>query len=199
MKVNNTKNNNDNFPTLLSNIKSENIISNINTIKKPETILINVNPKLQNINIQEIIKPNECLLDIPNTIDTGDTGYTEETKNSHLNLKLSNNRINTQTEDFIKNMCNKRKQTYNERKLYKEYSRDILFNKYKTSMIFDEWCEFINDIQHQERIELQREKERYGILSSSDEDKFDDDYNIEDIEQYDNDCYYDYNNDDYRE
>ena len=208
MKVNNTKNNNDNFPTLLSNTKSENIpikfteqtfkdiITNINTIKtikKPEPILINVKPKSQNINIPETIKSVECLSDIPNTIDT------EETKNSHLNLKLSNNKVNTQTEDFIKNMCNKRNQTYNERKLYKEYLHEKLYKEYAKPMSYDEWCEFKNDIVYQERIELQREKERYGILSSSDEDKFDDDYNIEDIEQYDNDCDYDYNNDDYRE
>ena len=208
MKVNNTKNNNDNFPTLLSNTKSENIpikfteqtfkdiITNINTIKtikKPEAILINVKPMLQNINIPETIKPIECLSDIPNTIDT------EETKNAHLNLKLSNNKVNTQTEDFIKNMCNKRNQTYNERKLYKEYLHEKLYKEYAKPMSYDEWCEFKNDIVYQERIELQREKESYGILSSSDEDKFDDDYNIEDIEQYDNDCDYDYNNDDYRE
>ena len=195
--LNNTKSNNENFPILnnpnnSSNSKSENtpvkfteqtfkdIITNI--VKRPEPILINVKPK------SETIKTDECLLGIPDTIDI------EENKN--LNLKLSDNRVNTQTVDFIKNLCNNRKQTYNERKLYKEYLRDTVYQKYTTSMTFDEWCEFKNDILHQERIELKRERDKYGILSSSDEDKFDDDYNnVEDIETYEDDE--EYNNDEY--
>ena len=203
--LNNTKSNNDNFPILISNtklnnIKSENtpikfieqtfkdIITNTNNItniniKQPEPILINVKPK------SEIIKTDESILNIPNTINT------EETKNSNPNIKLSNKTVNTQPVDFIKNLCNIRKHKYNERKLYKAYLHEKLYKEYAKPMSFHDWCEFKNDIQHQEYIEMQREKEKYNIVSSSDEDKFDDDYNIEDIENHDNNNEDEYNND----
>ena len=203
--LNNTKSNNDNFPTLVSNtklnnIKSENtpikfteqtfkdIITNTNNItntniKQPEPILINVKPK------SEIIKTDECLLDIPNTINT------EETKNSNPNIKISNKTVNTQPVDFIKNLCNIRKHKYNERKLYKAYLNEKLYKEYAKPMSLHDWCEFKNDILHQEYIEMQREKEKYNIVSSSDEDKFDDDYNIEDIENHDDNNEDEYNND----